>query len=173
MIFKKTKIFTQPKIVTQDIIAHITKPKDHIKIMSYLDEQNLIPVNTINCTISTNKDFPLKVILALLNSKFISWYAYRFIFNKAIRTMHFYSYFIGKLIVPKQIISSQREKIIKLVDYQLELNKKLSRLGNKKTNEVKEIIEDVEKTDEEIDQEVYKLYRITSEEQKIIEESFK
>jgi len=167
---KKVKIFFQPKLVTQDIIAHITRPKDHIKIMSYLDKDNLIPVNTINCTISEDKNFSLKIILVILNSRFISWYAYRFIFNKAIRTMHFYSYFMGKLIIPKQITKQQKQNIIILADKILELNKKLKGFGDKQTDERRELERKIQETDDKIDQEIYKLYEITPEEQKIIEE---
>ena len=55
----------------------------------------------------------------------------------------------------------------------LSLNKKLVELGDKKTDETKKLKEGIDKIDEQIDQEVYKLYGIAKEEQKIIEESLK
>ena len=53
------------------------------------------------------------------------------------------------------------------------INKKLNELGEKQTDERKHIELEIEKTDEEIDQEIYKLYGLTKEEIKIVEESLK
>jgi hypothetical protein len=126
----------------------------------------------LNCTISKNKEYPLKVILAILNSEFASWYAYRSIFNKAIRTMHFYSYFIGKLIVPKNIDNKISNEIIKLVDQILYLQKKYHD-PKVAGNEKERLKQQIDNVSYEIDEEVYKLYGITTEEKKIIEESLK
>lgn len=168
---EKTKIYLQPKIVTQDIVAHITKPKDHIKLMSYLDIDNLIPVNTINCTVSKNDEYPLKLILAILNSEFISWYSYRFIFNKAIRTMHFYEHFIGKIIIPTAIDGDVKNQLIKYADQMLLVNKRLNEIGDKKNDARFKLEEEIKKTSKEIDELVYKIYGIEPEERKIIENS--
>jgi len=53
------------------------------------------------------------------------------------------------------------------------LNKKLSSIGNKKTSETAKIEEEIKRTDAEIDVLVYKLYGLTPEEIKIVEESLK
>jgi hypothetical protein len=53
------------------------------------------------------------------------------------------------------------------------LNKRLYEIGNKKTDERLRIEDEINKTDAEIDDLVYKIYGITEEEKKIIEESFK
>ncbi len=55
----------------------------------------------------------------------------------------------------------------------LSLNKRLNELGDKQTDERKKIEKDIKETDEQIDQEVYKLYGLTKEEIKIVEESLK
>ena len=55
----------------------------------------------------------------------------------------------------------------------LSLNKRLNEIGDKETEEKKKIQTEIEKTDHEIDELVYKLYGITEEEKKIIEESLK
>jgi adenine-specific DNA-methyltransferase len=65
------------------------------------------------------------------------------------------------------------DEIVSLVDKMLSLNKRLSEIRDKKTDERARIEEDIKKTDAEIDELVYKLYGITNEEQKIIEESLK
>ena len=53
------------------------------------------------------------------------------------------------------------------------LNKKLQEIGDKNTLEKQKLEEEIKKTDNEIDELVYKLYGITEEEKKIIEESLK
>jgi len=55
----------------------------------------------------------------------------------------------------------------------LSLNKKLQEIGDKKTSETAKLEEEIKKTDNEIDELVYKLYGITEEEKKIIEESLR
>jgi type II restriction/modification system DNA methylase subunit YeeA len=55
----------------------------------------------------------------------------------------------------------------------LSLNKCLNEIGAKKTDERAEIEEEIKHTDNEIDELVYKIYGITDEEKKIIEESLK
>ncbi len=55
----------------------------------------------------------------------------------------------------------------------LALNKRLNEIGDKKTDERARIEEEIKRTDAEIDELVYKIYGITEEERKIIEESLR
>ena len=55
----------------------------------------------------------------------------------------------------------------------LSLNKRLNEIGDKNTDEKLRIQEEIKRTDAEIDDVVYKLYGITEEEKKIIEDSVK
>ena len=166
----KIKYLMQPKIISQRIVAHVTKPKNHIIIMSTIDKEGIIfNLDTIENTIITNKDYKLEVILALLNSKLISWYAYRYIFAKAIRTMDFDDYYIGKIPLPPKIPKDFENSIIKLVNNILSLNKELNRMGDKNTSETSKLKQEIEKIDREIDEFVYKIYNLKSEEIKIIE----
>lgn len=123
---EKVKFLKQPKIVSQRIVAHVMKPKDHIIIMSTLDKKGILTLDTVENTIITDNKFSLEFILCLLNSKLISWYAYRYIFAKAIRTMDFDNYYIGKIPIPKKEIS--QETFIKLADKMLSLNKQLNEI---------------------------------------------
>lgn len=168
----KIKYLMQPKIISQRIVAHVTKPKDHIIIMSTIDnEGDILNLDTIENTIITNKDYKLKVILALLNSRLISWYAYRYIFAKAIRTMDFDDYYIGKIPLPNKIQKEFESNVITLVDKMLFLNRELNKLSDKNTSETAKLKQEIEKIDKEIDKLIYKLYGITEEEKKIIEDS--
>jgi len=168
---KKAKFLQQPKIVSQRIVAHVTKPKDHIIIMSALDQTGILTVDTVENTIVTNKNYSLEFLLCLLNSKLISWYAYRYIFSKAIRTMDLDGYYLGKIPIPKVKINNKQFE--KIVNKMLSLHKRLNELGDKHTDERAKIEEEIKKTDAEIDELVYRLYGITEEEKKIIEESLK
>jgi hypothetical protein len=53
----------------------------------------------------------------------------------------------------------------------LSLNKRLSELGDKFTSERAKLEDEIKRTDNEIDELVYKIYGMTSEEKRIIEES--
>ncbi len=66
----------------------------------------------------------------------------------------------------------QEEKVALLVNQMLALQKKFYDL-NPQGNERDRLEQQIKNLDYEIDQEVYKLYGITREEQKIIEESLK
>ena len=66
---------------------------------------------------------------------------------------------------------SRQRFFVKLVDKMISLNKKLLELGDKKVDKRKELERDIEKTDREIDDLVYKIYNITEAERKIIEAS--
>ena len=55
----------------------------------------------------------------------------------------------------------------------LSLHKRLNEIGDKQTTEKEKIETEIKKTDNEIDELVYKLYGITDEEKKIIEDSLK
>ena len=55
----------------------------------------------------------------------------------------------------------------------ISLKKRLNEIGGKKTSESAKLEEEIKKTDNEIDQLVYKLYGLTKEEIAIVEESLK
>lgn len=105
----------KPKIISQRIVAHVLRPTDHIIIMSTLDQEGLLNVDTVENTIVRDLNYDLKYVLAFLNSKLISWYAYTFIFNKAVRTMDLDDYYVAKLpIYPAK--PEEQKPLISLVD---------------------------------------------------------
>ena len=121
-------------------------------------------VNQVYYVIKTSR-INMKFLTGLLNSKLI----------------YFWLYHNGKRqgeqlqidrdpLIEIPIIQSENKDIIKSVDLLMDLNKKLESVNLEKRELIKSQIEDLEKT---IDDEVYKLYGITKEEKKIIEESLK
>lgn len=167
----KANFLQQPKILSQRIVAHVTKPKDHIIIMSALDREGLMNVDTVENTVLTDENYSLEFLLCLLNSKLVSWYAYRYIFSKAIRTMDLDNYYLGKIPLPNiKIVNSV---FIDLANRMLSLKKRLDETGEKRTDEYAKIEEEIKKTDSEIDGQVYKIYGLTEDEKAIVESSLK
>ena len=142
-------------LLSQDIVAHITKPRNHIKIIACIPKnKDIYILNTINQLVFENVDIYLA--WAIINSKLINWYVYKFIFSNSIRTMHLNSFATDKIPIPK--ITSKNKKltdeIINNVDKILTLKSK-----NADTNDL----------EAKIDSLIYELYNLTEDEIKIIE----
>jgi predicted RNA methylase len=167
----KTNFLQQPKIISQRIVAHVTKPKDHIIIMSALDKQGSMNVDTVENTVLTDKNYSLEFLLCLLNSKLVSWYAYRYIFSKAIRTMDLDDYYLGKIPLPN--VKIDNSVFIGLTNRMLSFNEKLAVVGDKGTDERARIEEERKKTDSEIDEQIYRIYGLNDNEKATIESSLK
>ena len=103
-------------VLFQEIISHIQYPTDHIKLIGTIirDIKDYVILDTIQ-QITLKSNYSNKFILGLLNSKLINWYIYRFIFAKAIRTMHFSNQVINRIPIPKIDLEEQLP-IICLVD---------------------------------------------------------
>ena len=110
------KKLEKPHIVLQRIVAHILEPKDHIAVACTVDTSHSVPVNTITC-LFTKKDSNISpyFLCAWLNSRFYSWYAYNFVFSRAIRSMDLYEYYAVKVPLPKitfETNNSTRKKFL-------------------------------------------------------------
>ncbi len=166
----------KPKIVIQNIVAHVMNPKDHIILMATIDQNGIIGLGSVGNIYLIEQKLNEKFIVALLNSKLFSWYAYRFIYGKAIRTMRFDQHHLNKLSLPKinfETISQNihYKNMINFVDQLLEAKKQLRQA---KTEGDKNYLErKCERIDKEIDELVYQLYGLTEEEIKIVEKSVK
>ena len=113
---KKLEQLKQPKIVSQNIVAHVTKPVPHIIITSALDKTGLLNLDTVNNTILTDKDYALEYLLCILNCNLTSWYTYRFIYNQAIRTMHFDDAYVGKIPIPQISFTTPKNRCATLIE---------------------------------------------------------
>ena len=156
----KVKMLLQPKVVSQQIIAHIRNPKPHIMIIASVDpDGSILGLDTVENTIPINAPIHLNMIAALFNSSLINWYAYRFIYCAAVRTMHFDEHYIGKIPLPLDYRYKQ-DDIVALVD---------KILAAKRANPNA----DTSALEREIDEHVYRLYGLTPDEIRIVEESLK
>ncbi|GAK58481.1 hypothetical protein U27_05455 [Candidatus Vecturithrix granuli] len=152
---KKIENVLKPKIVSQNIIAHVMNPTDRIIIMATIDNRPYLTLDTVMNTVLRTQDYTLEYIVALLNSQLAAWFYYWFVFNRAIRTMHFDKYYIGKLPVP-QISVSEQQAFIALVDQILAAKQQHPNA-------------DAHALEAEIDRRVYALYGLTEAEIALVE----
>jgi hypothetical protein len=98
----------------------------------------------------------------------MSWYAYRFIFGKAIRTMQFDNPTTSRLPIPKNLKDNQNA-LAKPIKEFLKLGQELQKTSPN-TDKHNLLKQEIEKLEQQIDNEIYKLYGLTDEEIKIIEQ---
>ncbi len=158
------KYFEKPKIITPNLSSGNK---------FVLDEEGYFVEH--DCYIITLKNSDLiehKYILALLNSKAVEFF---FKQKSPMFSGGYYKYhtqYLNTIPIP-EANNSLKNKIAGLVDSIVKQKKRLLSLDNKLTDEKARLEKEIQKIDDEIDQEVYKIYGITKEEQRIIEESLK
>ncbi|MBN2090184.1 N-6 DNA methylase [candidate division KSB1 bacterium] len=172
----QTNAFLKPNsILAQNIVAHIQNPIDHIKIIATIipneEIKNFVILDTVN-QLTNNSDYSDFYFLGILSSKLMNWYVYRFIFAKAIRTMHFDKPVtdripIRALNLSSKIDKSHHDQMVQLVERMLDLHKQLAAAQNPQTRTV--LQRQIEATDRQVDQLVYALYELTAEEIGIVE----
>lgn len=99
----------RPKVVSQNIVAHVTRPKPRIWIISAPDERGILCLNTVSTTILTDDRMSIWFVSLVLNSSLACWFYSEFAFCRAIRTMHFDDYYAGKL--PLAVASPARAAV--------------------------------------------------------------
>ncbi len=124
---KRAKI---EKVVAQDIVAHITKPTPYIKLTASLDTEQRFCLNTVMCFAENKSGLKNPFLLSLINSKLISFYYYFFIFNQAIRTMHFMPGYSDYIPIPTNY-SKYHDTIIKHSKTMLDLTNEINSLRSR------------------------------------------
>jgi len=151
----KVDRLAQPKLMAQNLVAHIQNPRPHIQLIVAFDERGeVMNVDTVTNIVPKSKKFSPKFLLAILNSTLVSWYAYKFIFCSAIRTMHFDRYYVGKIVIP-DVGEKEQAPVIKLVEDILAVKQRDARA-------------DTSKWEREIDQIVCDLYGLTQAERELV-----
>jgi adenine-specific DNA-methyltransferase len=162
-------------LLVQNIVAHIENPKPHITIIATLPPdpvKQYAILDTVN-QLKNNSELSKEFILGVVNSKLVSWYAYRFIFANAIRTMHFDSTTTAKIPFPTLDLSKKTDKtkhdaLISFVAQILDLKKKEATEPNQQLKTM--ISRQIDSVDKQIDTAVYQLYNLTDDEIKVVEE---
>ncbi len=89
-----------PVAVFQNIVAYVSKPIGHIKLIGTVLVERYALLDTVN--ILKLKDIQIDAwgVTAYLLSDLVNWYVHVCIYNKAVRTMHFDGYFLNKIPIP-------------------------------------------------------------------------
>jgi adenine-specific DNA-methyltransferase len=153
-------------ILIQNIVAHIANPAPHIQIIGTIvrrrDAGNLALLDTVN-QLANHSRLSSHYLLALLSSRLLNWYIYRFIFARAIRTLHFDGPVSRRVPIPDLKLSRRADR-----RFHNELAATagscsvVSRHGNAVT---------LAERREGIDAIVYKLYRLTPREIALVEDT--
>jgi len=160
--WEQAERFLKPKVLSQRVVAHIENPTPHIKITACYDEEGIIITNTL-MSFDLDKRIDPKSWLAYLNSSFVSWYAYNFIYCRAIRTMDFYDYYIQQLPIPAGLLTNDAKHLINLADQIIRLLRERDSTGSSKKK--------LEEFQHQIDQTIYDLYGLTKKEIEIVEKT--
>ncbi|MFG1414911.1 MAG: N-6 DNA methylase [Thermoplasmataceae archaeon] len=166
---REKRFFASPHIVVRQIISG-KPPRIYA---GYTDEELYNTQIGFNLISKNENEFKIKYILALLNSKLMSYY-HKEKYLDPTKTLFQKILIVNAKKFPIKIISmSEQNKIIELVDKIIKLNKQLNQLNNKKTDESNRIIDEISKIDSQLDIIIYKIYGVTKEEKKTIEEVLK
>jgi hypothetical protein len=94
------RAMAEPKIVSQNLVAHVTRPYDTLLILSAVDRSGAAALDTVNLTtLRPGCPYPLEYLVALLNSSLARWYFTFAVYNRAVRTMHFDAPYVGRFPV--------------------------------------------------------------------------
>jgi len=160
---RKLDYFLREKILFKDVA---------VEICATLDKENYLSNDTLSLIYEADK-YNLRFILALLNSKFVNnWYLINYSSGLHIKINELQNIPIHKIDFSNKIEKQKHDELVKLADKMLKLNKDLQNLNPiLDEDEYKELKSEIEKTDKEINEKVYKLYGLTPEEIKIVEGS--
>lgn len=147
-------------ILAQNIVAHIENPVDRIRITATMPERDdFLILDTVNQL--TVKGVSPYFVLGLLSSKIANWYAYRFIFSKSIRTMHFDNAVTNR--IPIKV--SRESEAVRCVQAILACH-------NRDGNGDSETHAEVEKLVSKLDNMFYDIFGLTAGEIRMVEASF-
>ncbi|MBK6878473.1 MAG: N-6 DNA methylase [Ignavibacteria bacterium] len=162
-------------ILAQNIVAHIQNPFPHIRIIATLssvfEKHKFVILDTVN-QLTNFSEIDIRILLAILCSKLINWYTYKFIFANAIRTMHFDSTCTSRIpfpdlesILEKKSVSST--ELITLVEQLYSLSKE--KQSTSLISSISQIESKIDYCEDRINKIVDELYGLKEEEIRIVE----
>ena len=144
--------------------------KTGLGINAVLDKNNYV-IQVIYIFRAKNADSNLRYILGILNSKLMNFYYFSKFGQKDRKVFPHLTQ--GKVLqLPIKYVRENEKTLVNKVEEILTLYHKFNELGDN-SNEKRELKDEIDRTNREIDEIVYKVYNITPEEQSIIGESMK
>ncbi len=160
---KSLSLFKRQKIVLQRIKNQNLKRR----LVCTIDEEDRLILDSVHMIFDISKNYNTYYILALINSKLLNFYFKLFSLYPRINADDL------DYLQIKEISLNNQAKFADKAKKMFFLNKRLLELKLKTTDEKAQIEKEIQKLDNEIDQEVYKLYGLTKQEINIIEDSLK
>ncbi|TET34931.1 MAG: restriction endonuclease subunit M [Planctomycetota bacterium] len=158
-IIKKRRIATQ----------RITGVDEKLRIVATIIESPAYFADSTNSvSLSEESPYALEYVLGLLNSKMFQWRFKVTSTNNNVGTNEIKSLPFRSMIFSHKKDKARHDRIVKLVETMIDLNKKLPKA---KGGHQKEVIQrQIDATNRKIDKLVYELYGLTNREIKIVEE---
>lgn len=149
----------------EKIILRQTEPT----ILATLDvDEYFFPNSIFQIALEKHDPEILRFLLGILNSNFIRHYYSKLAQVEGTTKPQMYLNILKTLPIPKKI----DKNVVTLVDKILNLNKELQETAEN-SDGWKQLKTEIERTDKKIDEEVYKLYDLTEDEVKIVENQAK
>ncbi len=151
------------KIVVQNIVT------SKVRCVGTYDDEGLVDIDTITNVSVEDERFDEKFVLAIMNSKLMTWYLRDVVFNRAELTMHMDDPYLGQVpikVVPKK----DQQKIVRIVDRLLELRKILGKTEYTLFThlEYNKAVKEQKRLNGKLDELVFDLYGLTENEKAII-----
>lgn len=166
---REQRFFMKPRIIVRQIISG-RPPRIYA---GYTEEEFYNTQIAFNIIVKDESKISPKYLLSILNSKLMSFChkekyldPSKNLFQKILiaNAKHF----------PIKVLSLEKQQpLIILADKMLSLNKRLNEFGEKRTDAKAKLEEEINRIDAEIDKHVFKIYELSEEEKKIIEDSLK
>lgn len=117
--------FAKTHIEMQRIFSHIQNNDSPFTLLkASILQGDYIPIYTTTCIYPNPNKFDTLFILAVLNSRIVSYFAWKFIFCNAIRSMDLYEAYLRKLPIPKATDKQQKE----IAEYARKLSQHLRKI---------------------------------------------
>ena len=161
-------------LLVQNIVTHIRNPES-VRVVGMLVEpehvQNILILDTVNQLVN-HSDMASAYLLALLHSKLINWYVYRFIFARATITMHFDGKVTNRIPVKALDLANSAERamhdqIVKAVQEIMASHRQLAAAASPATRMPLE--RRISELERQLDEWVYQLYGLSAAEIALIE----
>ena len=159
----KIRRLRQKKIVLQNIFS------SESGVISTYDNDKLLTLDTVTNIVVKRKIDP-KYLLALLNSNVVNFFLIFVIYNRSKLTMHADKIYLRQIPI---VAAPHREQssLHNFVDEMIDLHKQLQR--SKQNVKKQEIMRRIKPINSLMNTKIYKLYRLNSEDVKLIEDSLK
>jgi len=133
------------------------------------EQSPVLVENGVNFILTKENKYSEKYILGLLNSKLVNWLFKLSSSNTQINALDILQLPIHQVDFNNPTERKIHNDLVALVDKMLELNKQLAPIRHTPCNKRDELLREINRTDNEIDNLVYDLYGLTEEERKVVE----